>query len=177
VDNFLSSHIHNNLPIHLLYLLDMRLVHRSALKVLIQPAINDIVDVYLTLPGSLIQKEEYIKQMAKDKTAYAIFSHQWLVEGELTFQDLSKLESINVAGLSLLINRPKQELKILCGARILDQAMAFTVNRNTKRNGSEVFIKIKEICDCLSDQCHSATDLHQENPKFSYQHLGMLTMT
>jgi hypothetical protein len=64
--------------------------------------------------------------MVKDETAYAIFSHRWLAEGELTFQDLSKLESINVAGLSLLINTPKTELKVLRGAGILDQANGFS---------------------------------------------------
>ena len=156
MDNLVSNHIHNNLPIYLLYLPDMRLVHRSTIKTLIQPAIDRIADGYLTSP---IQKKEYIKQMVKDETAYAIFSHRWLVEGELTFQDLFKLESINVAGLNLLINRPKSELKVLRGAGILYQAMVSTANGNAERNGSEVFRKLQEICDCLSGQDHCATDL------------------
>jgi hypothetical protein len=132
----------------------MRLVHRCTVKTLIQPAIDGMVDRY-----SPIQTEEYLKQMVKDETAYAIFSHRWLVEGELTFQDLSKLESVNVAGLNLLINRPKRELKLLRGAGILDQATVSTANGNAERDGREVFMKMKEICDCLSDQDHCATDL------------------
>jgi len=70
VNNLVSNHIHNNLPIYLLYLPDMRLVHRSTVKTLIQPAIDGMVDHYLTAHGSPIQKEEYIKQMVTDKTAY-----------------------------------------------------------------------------------------------------------
>ena len=124
----------------------MRIVHRSAVKALIQLAtIDSIVNRYLTQPGNLIWREEYIEQMVKEKTAYAIFSHQWLVRGEPTFQDLSKLEFINVVGLNMLINSPLWELKELHSAIILDQAMASTLNRNAKHNGSKVFKKIKEI--------------------------------
>ena len=138
----------------------MRLVHRSAVEALIQPATVDrMINGYLTEPVSLIQREQYVERMVKDKTAYAIFSHRWLVGGELTFQDLSKLESIDVAGLNLLINRPLRELKKLRGAVILDQAMASTPNGNAERNGIEVFKKIQELCDRLSDQDHCATDL------------------
>ena len=158
MDHIVNNHVHNNLPIYLLYLPDMRLVRRSIVKTLIGPAINRMVDVYLTAQGSPIQKAEYIKQMVKDETAYAIFSHRWLDEGELTFQDLSKLESINVAGLSLLINSPKSELKVLRGAKILDQAMVqSTANVYAERNG--VFNKMKEICHYLSGQDHCASGL------------------
>jgi hypothetical protein len=40
VDDIINNHIHT-LPIYLLYLPDMRLVHRSAVKELINPGINE----------------------------------------------------------------------------------------------------------------------------------------
>jgi hypothetical protein len=132
----------------------MRLVHRSTVKQFILPAIDGIVDQYLAAQDSAI---EYIKQMVKHETRYAIFSHRWLVEGELTFQDLSKLESISAAGFSQLIKSPV-ELKELCGAAILDQAKRFSPKRDPKRNGREVFQKMKEICGCMSDNHYFATD-------------------
>jgi hypothetical protein len=157
VDNLVSKHIHNNLPIYLLYLPDMKLVHRSSVKQLIEPAIDGIVDWYLAPQNSRRKKEEYITQMVKHETRYAIFSHRWLVEGELTFQDLSKLDSITVAGFSPLI-KSSTELKELRGAAILHQAMDLSAKRDPKRNGREVFGEMKKICECMSDQSHHATD-------------------
>jgi hypothetical protein len=103
------------------------------------------------------QCEQDIKLMVKDITKYAMFSHRWLFEGELTFQDLSKLESISGAGFTQLIESPK-ELKGLHGAAILHQAKAFSAQGNSKRDGYEVFEKMKEICKRMIDQGRHATD-------------------
>jgi hypothetical protein len=157
VDNFIGNHIHNDLPIYLLYLPDMRLVHRSTVKQLIQPSINGIVHQYIASQDGKFPKEEYIKQLVKQETRYAIFSHRWLVDGELTFQDLSKLKSISAGGFIPLIKSP-EKLKELRGAAILDHAINFSGRSDPNRNGCEVFQKMKEICECMSDQDHHASD-------------------
>ena len=147
--DIVGTHIHNNLPIYLLYLSDMRLVHRSTVKQLIQPAIDSMVDWCMSAQDSEIQKEKHIKQMVKHETRYAIFSHRWLDDGELTFQDLSKLQSISAAGFSRLIGSPGWLEP--CGAAILDQAMDYSAEGGPERNGGEVFQRMKEICECMSE--------------------------
>ena len=59
-----------------------------------------------------------------EKTAYAIFSHRWLDTGELTFQDISKFNSLSVHGFRRLIKN-KFNRKILSGTDILDQVNAY----------------------------------------------------
>jgi hypothetical protein len=104
---------------------------------------------------SAIEQEENIKKMLKDGTSYAIFSHRWLPEGELTFQDLSKLQSISAAGFSRLIESPKEDLKVLSGAAILDHGSVFSEG-DAERNGRDVFEQMKGICDSMLDQDHRA---------------------
>jgi hypothetical protein len=133
----------------------MKLVHRSSVEQLIQPDVDRMVDKYLRTQGSLIGTEE-IKLIVKDSTKYAIFSHRWL-RNELTFQDLSKLESISAAGFSRLIESP-EELKGLHGAAILQRANVVSAEGNAKRDGREVFEKMKEICECMLKQDRRATD-------------------
>jgi len=155
VDNIVSDYIYNNLPIYLLYLPDMRLVHRNAVKELINLGINEMVEAYQGMECGAIQQEANIKKMVKDRTAYAIFSHRWLPEGELTFQDLSKLQSISAAGFSRLIESPKEELKLLSSAAILDRGSVFSEG-DAERNGLDVFEQMKGICDSMLDQDHRA---------------------
>jgi len=150
VDNYIHT-----LPIYLLYLPDMRLVHRSAVKDLINPGIDEMVKTYKDMSGSAIQQEENIKKMLMDGAPYAIFSHRWLPEGELTFQDLSKLQSITAAGFSRLIESPKEELKVLSSAAILDRGSVFSEG-DAERNGLDVFEQMKGICDSMLDQDHCA---------------------
>jgi hypothetical protein len=101
--------------------------------------------------------EAKIKQMVTDATSYAILSHRWLETGELTFQDLSKLNSISAAGFSQLIKSPK-ELKVLCGATILDRAAGFSAKENFKGKPKEVFQQMRKICECLSNGDNQASD-------------------
>jgi hypothetical protein len=155
VDNIVSDYIYNNLPIYLLYLPDMRLVHRSAVKELINLGINEMVEAYQGMECGAIQQEANIKKMVKDRTAYAIFSHRWLPEGELTFQDLSKLQSISATGFSRMIESSKEELKVLCGARILDRAMVSSKG-DVERNGGNIFEQMKGICGSVSAEDHHA---------------------
>jgi hypothetical protein len=150
VDNYIHT-----LPIYLLYLPDMRLVHRSAVKDLINPGIDEMVKTYKDMSGSAIQQEENIKKVLMDGAPYAIFSHRWLPEGELTFQDLSKLQSITAAGFSRLIESPKEELKVLSSAAILDRGSVFSEG-DAERNGLDVFEQMKGICDSMLDQDHCA---------------------
>jgi hypothetical protein len=131
----------------------MRLIHRSSVKQLIpSAAVDRMVDMRMSA-----QDEDDINLMVKDLTKYAIFSHRWLVEGELTFQDLSKLESVSAAGFSKLMES-SQELKGLRGAEILHRAEALSAEGNTERDGSEVFEKMKEICRRMLFQGRHAND-------------------
>jgi Heterokaryon incompatibility protein (HET) len=151
VDNVVDNYIHNTLPIYLLYLPEMRLVHRSDINQLLQPGIQSMTRAYLNIKGSQGKKEEHIKQMVKDQTKYAILSHRWLDGGELTFQDLLKLESISVAGLTRLMKSFKR-LKLQHGAAILDQAMAFS-DKEDARCG--MFKQMEDICKHMSTQGHA----------------------
>ena len=81
----------------------------------------------------------------------------FLIGGLLSFQDLSKLESISAAGFSQLIESP-EELKVLRGAAILHRAKVFSAEGNAKRDGREVFEKMKVIRKCMLDQDRHATD-------------------
>jgi Heterokaryon incompatibility protein (HET) len=154
VDGLVNNHIHNNLPIYLLYLPDMSLVHRSTIKQLIQPAIQDIVTACLTIPVPPVEK---IKQMVINATSYAILSHRRLASGELTFQDLLKLKSVNAAGFSQLLRSP-MELKVLHGTAILDKAVEFSAKGSIKRDGRAVLEKMEEICGYLLNKDHHASD-------------------
>ena len=137
----------------------MRLLHRSAVTQHLLPTIDEMVNAYLAKSHcSTIQQEEYILQMVKEKTAYAIFSHRWLDKGELTFQDLSKLGSISVAGFRRLIESHHSELSVLCGTAILDQAKVYGAEENIERKGWEVLKEMQKICACMSDEARYASD-------------------
>jgi hypothetical protein len=159
VDNLVSSYIDNNLPIYMLYLPDMMLLRRSDVKQhLASPAMNVMVDAYLSVDDPHQALEESIQQMVKNQTAYAILSHRWLEKGELTFQDLSKLKSINADGFGQLIKSHSNELKVLRGTDIMDKAMVFSAEGNNKRDGEKVFEKMKEICEHMLDKDHHGGD-------------------
>jgi hypothetical protein len=155
-----SRHIQNDLPIHLLHLPSMKLVHRSAVQKHVFHHIKEMVKVYFApqYSNSPIQKREAILKAVKEKTAYAIFSHRWLVKGELTFQDLSKLESISAAGFRRLIKSHRSELNVLRGAALLEQAKVYSAEENVERNGWEVLKEMQNICAFMSDEARYASD-------------------
>jgi hypothetical protein len=145
--NLVSNHIHNNLPIYLLSLHDMKLVHRNNVQKLIEPDIDRMVEWYLDMQCSRVEKEG---KMVTGMTKYAIFFHRWLDGAELTFQDLLKLKSISAVGFSQLIKSDKNKL-VLRGPAIMDKAMAISTEENIEHNSREVFKKMEEICEGMSD--------------------------
>jgi Heterokaryon incompatibility protein (HET) len=161
VDGLVSNHIHNNLPIYLLYLPQMHLVHRSDIEKLVQPAILDIVNAHRTIPAP--SDEEICQMVEKNVASYAIFSHRWLKSGELTFQDLLKLKSITAAGFSQLLKSPTELMK-LSGTTILDKARKESIKcgvsakEGIKCDDRAVLEKMEEICEWLSNKNHKAND-------------------
>ncbi|KAF8232522.1 hypothetical protein L208DRAFT_1397346 [Tricholoma matsutake] len=133
----------------------MRLVHRSAVKQFLQPDIQRMVNNYPDFRRSHKDIEAPIIQMVKDQTAYAIFSHWWLDKGELTFQDLLKLESISAAGFNQLMQSPK-ELMLWDSTALLDQAQVLSANTDAKQDRHDIFEQMEKICNSMSSWNHAA---------------------
>jgi len=62
---------------------------RDKISERIGSAIEDMVEQCWRL--SKMQQDGWIHQKVKEQTGYAILSHRWLSEGELTFQDMSRM--------------------------------------------------------------------------------------
>ena len=91
------------------------------------------------------------KTWIAEKTPYAIFSHRWLDMGELTFQDISKFNSLRVPGFRMLINH-KSDRKILKGTDILDQVNAHSSQTPKNRDDYLKLLEaMKELCGDMSD--------------------------
>ena len=108
--------------------------------------------LYLTESSQVLQDLAIeTKTWIAQKTAYAIFSHRWLDMGELTFQDISKFESLSVHGFRMLIDH-KSGRKILRGTDILDQVNAYSAeNPKTRYDRLKLLEVMKELCGDMSD--------------------------
>ncbi|KAF8961976.1 hypothetical protein BDZ97DRAFT_1166513 [Flammula alnicola] len=157
INNVINEHIQNQLPIFLLSLKDMRLVRRSAIghhfKSDIAQYIHDCVeqDGDPEEPQVLRDLTVHTKEWITEQTAYAIFSHRWLDEGELTFQDVSKFEKLSKRGFQQLIgSKPNRDIRR--GADILDQAIRFTPNgpENMAKDGLGILEVMKKLCKGMS---------------------------
>ena len=89
------------------------------------------------------------KTWIAEKTGYAIFSHRWLDMGELTFQDISKFNSLSVPEFRMLINH-KFDRNILRGTDILDQVNAYSPE-NPANDCFELLEVMKKLCGDMSD--------------------------
>ncbi|CCM04712.1 uncharacterized protein FIBRA_06899 [Fibroporia radiculosa] len=105
VHRLLDEYIINELPIFLIYLPEMALVHRSAIKKQLEPTgwIDELIQQHQEMSDSLPSPmlvghvedgvPSYVEYMImseiKEKLRYAIFSHRWLPEGEPSFQDFA----------------------------------------------------------------------------------------
>jgi hypothetical protein len=130
----------------------MTLLHRSAVE-------RHFAGHIGKMAASARRDRSQILKTIKEKTAYAIFSHRWLDKGELTFQDLLKLESINVVGFRQLIQLHQShqiELSDLCGSAILERAKVYSAEEEVKRDGWEMLEVMQKICACMSDEARYA---------------------
>ncbi|KAF8961969.1 hypothetical protein BDZ97DRAFT_1166094 [Flammula alnicola] len=136
----------------------MQLVRRSTIgqhfKSDIAQYINDFVKQGRdpSEPQVLRDLTTHTKEWVTEQTAYAIFSHRWLDEGELTFQDISKFKKLSKRGFQQLIRKSNREMR--GGADILDKVIAFTRNapKNTEKDRLGLLEVMKELCRGMSDE-------------------------
>ena len=163
-----NQHIQNILPIYLLNLQDMKLVRRSTVGQYLNHEIAEYIQAHIDgimkdkdpglLHRYLTQSPQVLQDLTVEtktwiaqKTAYAIFSHRWLDMGELTFQDISKFESLSVPGFRMLIDH-KSSRKILRGTDILDQVNAYSAENPKNRHDRLKLLEVmKELCGDMSD--------------------------
>ena len=104
---------------------------------------------YLTQSPQVLQDLTVeTKTWIAEKTAYAIFSHRWLNMGELTFQDISKFNSLSVPGFQRLIDH-KFDREMLRGTDILDQVNSYSPEKPTN-DRFELLEVMKELCGDMS---------------------------
>jgi hypothetical protein len=119
VTQIINKYINNHLPICLLRLPEMKLVRREGMWKYIQPSLKEIVDYIELMSKQAADKlwnyeadtnekrEEKpliewdtesdlpsvittnVTAMVREKMAYAIFSHRWLSEGEVTHREMA----------------------------------------------------------------------------------------
>lgn len=92
VDSILAEYIHNALPVNLIYVPEMRLMGRNAIRAKVQAEIEAVVDDDLHIRSMVpISKVEAVRHKIRSKLSYAILSHRWSTTGELTFRDMDTL--------------------------------------------------------------------------------------
>ncbi|KIJ63748.1 hypothetical protein HYDPIDRAFT_112685 [Hydnomerulius pinastri MD-312] len=88
----IDAYIQNILPMNMIYTSKMILVGRSAYKDYIRPAIKVMIATYDADPShpwwTPEPKETVLQQAIEKAFAYAIFSHRWLLEGEVVYGDM-----------------------------------------------------------------------------------------
>ncbi|KIJ60128.1 hypothetical protein HYDPIDRAFT_117594 [Hydnomerulius pinastri MD-312] len=86
--SWFDEYLFNHVPAHLIYVPKMKLISQSELISIVNP--KSLVSRFLsTFPkSSAASREDIVEQIIKPAFKYAIFSHRWLREGEITYQDM-----------------------------------------------------------------------------------------
>ena len=92
------------------------------------------------------------KTWIAEKTAYAIFSHRWLDMGELTFQDISKFNTLSVPGFQMLIDHQSNRKMLRGSTDILNRVNVYSPeNPKNCDDRSKLLEVMKELCEDMSD--------------------------
>ncbi|KAF9222426.1 hypothetical protein BS17DRAFT_188259 [Gyrodon lividus] len=80
-------YVYNDMPVHMLYLPEQRIIGREELKELFWDDIESITEDEIENRDR--SRQSKIDHLVWERVPYAMFSHRWLHRGEPTFQDMS----------------------------------------------------------------------------------------
>ncbi|KAH7923616.1 HET-domain-containing protein [Leucogyrophana mollusca] len=104
IRDIFDEYIFNELPTHLLYVPDMKLMGRSDVRKHFKYVLQEIEHELDGISGGDEQRRyASIRKLVKQKVKYAVLSHRWLDEGEPTFQEISRGESGDEPGYDKLM--------------------------------------------------------------------------
>jgi hypothetical protein len=146
IDDIISKHIQNQLPIFLLDLENLQLIRRSALMMILKDKIQKYKENHIlnATPEELLPQraEEWIK----GETTYTILSHRWLNDGELGFNDISKFANHQDKFIKLIKFVSPSD-----GANILSEVIGLALNNadNTDDNPAQLQSNMLELYKIL----------------------------
>ncbi|KAG1888525.1 hypothetical protein F4604DRAFT_1915488 [Suillus subluteus] len=92
VEDAIAQYIFDETPIHLIHIPDMKLVDRGAVLRHFLAVVRDMTeeDIQAQCAELHLSREDVITNVVRKRVRYAIFSHRWLAEGEVSYQDMTR---------------------------------------------------------------------------------------
>ncbi|KAG1843277.1 hypothetical protein DFJ58DRAFT_45472 [Suillus subalutaceus] len=92
VEDAIAQYIFDETPIHLIHIPDMKLVDRGAVLRHFLVVVRDMTeeDIQAQCAELHLSREDVIANVVRKRVRYAIFSHRWLAEGEVSYQDMTR---------------------------------------------------------------------------------------
>ena len=163
-----SSYVFSEMPAHLIYVPEMRLVDRNDVFNTYKHIVETITEEDVERFSGYWPREEAIRKVLRHKIKFAAFSHCWLGTGEPTFQDMSeprKDMSKKQAGYQKLTNFCKRALEYECDLAWSDTCC---INKESSAELEEAiqamfnWYRTSAICIAYLACSSSVTDFAQE---------------
>lgn len=90
LEDAIARYIFDETPIHLIYIPEMKLVGRDVALRHFLTVVRDVTeeDIQIQCAELHLSREQLISTVVRKRVRYAIFSHRWLSEGEVTYQEM-----------------------------------------------------------------------------------------
>ncbi|KAG2139241.1 hypothetical protein DEU56DRAFT_324016 [Suillus clintonianus] len=91
LEDAIAQYVFDETPIHLIHVPEMKLVDRGAVLRHFLVAVRDMTeeDIQVQCAELHLSREDVIANVVRKRVRYAIFSHRWLAEGEVTYQEMT----------------------------------------------------------------------------------------
>ncbi|KAG0697427.1 hypothetical protein DFH29DRAFT_151056 [Suillus ampliporus] len=92
LEDAIARYIFDETPIHLIHVPEMKLVDRGAVLRHFLAVVRDVTDedIQAQCAELHLSRENVIATVVRKRVRYAIFSHRWLSEGEVTYQEMTQ---------------------------------------------------------------------------------------
>ncbi|KAG2140751.1 hypothetical protein BD769DRAFT_1428313 [Suillus cothurnatus] len=89
-EDAIAQYIFDETPIHLIHIPEMKLVDRGVVLRHFLTVARDMTeeDIQVQCADLHLSREDVIANVVRKRVRYAILSHRWLAEGEVTYQDM-----------------------------------------------------------------------------------------
>lgn len=104
LEDAIARYIVDETPIHLIYIPEMKLVGRDVALRHFLTVIRDVTeeDIQIQCAELHLSREQLISTVVRKRVRYAIFSHRWLSEGEVTYQEMTGGSQLSGLGFNKL---------------------------------------------------------------------------
>ncbi|OAX35202.1 hypothetical protein K503DRAFT_390683 [Rhizopogon vinicolor AM-OR11-026] len=93
LEDAIAQYIFDETPIYLIYIPEMTLVRRDVTLRHFLTVVRDVTeeDIQIQCVELRLSREDVISNVVRKRVRYAIFSHRWLSEGEVTYQEMTDI--------------------------------------------------------------------------------------